>query len=74
VEGYFRVVALKHFPSDVLIGFVIGATCGVAVPEMHRFKRQAIRYSAIATPVGPGLSVSWTPEPKRRFALTPYNP
>jgi hypothetical protein len=68
VEGYYRVKALKHFPSDVLIGFVIGATCGVAVPEMHRFKRQAIKYSVIATPVGPGISLSWTPGAKHHAA------
>jgi hypothetical protein len=61
VEGYYRMKALKHFPSDILIGFLIGATCGVAVPEMHRFKRQAIKFGATATPVGPGLSLSWTP-------------
>lgn len=64
VEGYFRVKALKHFPSDVLMGFLIGATCGVAVPEMHRFKRQAIKYGVIATPVGPGLSFTWIPGAK----------
>jgi hypothetical protein len=66
VLGYYRVVALKHFPSDVLIGFIIGATCGIAVPEMHRFKRQAIRFSAITTPVGPGLHLSWTPGAKKQ--------
>lgn len=70
VEGYYRVKALKHFPSDVLIGFVIGATCGVAVPEMHRFKRQAIKYGVIATPVGPGLSVTWTPGLKNNKAAS----
>lgn len=59
VEGYFRMVALKHFPADILMGFVVGATCGIAVPEMHRFKRQAIRYGLTTTPVGPGAYLSW---------------
>ncbi len=61
LEGYYRMAALKHFPSDILIGFLIGATCGVAVPEMHRFKRQAIRFGLASTPVGPGLSFTWKP-------------
>jgi hypothetical protein len=61
IEGYYRMKALKHFPSDILIGFLIGATCGVAVPEMHRFKRQAIKFGATVTPVGPGLSLTWNP-------------
>jgi len=65
IEGYYRMAALKHFPSDILIGFLIGATCGVAVPEMHRFKKQAIRFGVATTPVGPGLSVTWRPGQKK---------
>jgi len=64
IEGYYRMAAMKHFPSDILIGFLIGATCGVVVPEMHRFKRQAIRVGLAATPVGPGLSMTWRPGQK----------
>lgn len=59
--GYYRVKALKHFPSDVMVGFVVGAICGIAVPELHRFKKQAIRYGLTATPVGPGLCLTWRP-------------
>jgi membrane-associated phospholipid phosphatase len=69
VEGYFRVKALKHFPSDVLMGFVIGATCGVLVPEAHRFKQQAVKYSLIATPAGPGFCLTWRPGVKEKTAL-----
>ena len=60
-EGYYRMKALKHFPSDIMVGFVIGAVCGVAVPEMHRFKKQAIRWGVTETPVGPGLYLTWRP-------------
>lgn len=69
VQGYYRMKALKHFPSDILIGYMIGATCGIVVPEMHRFKRQAIRYGVVPTPVGPGLSLTWMPQPKNRLGL-----
>jgi membrane-associated phospholipid phosphatase len=69
VEGYYRVKALKHFPSDVLMGFLIGATCGIAVPEMHRFKRQAVKYSIITTPAGPGFCLTWNPGAKEKTVL-----
>jgi hypothetical protein len=69
VQGYLRMKALKHFPSDILIGYLIGATCGVVVPEFHRFKRQAIKYSVVPTPVGAGLGLTWTPEGKRKTPL-----
>ena len=34
--GYFRLRELMHFPSDILIGFGIGALCGIGIPEIHR--------------------------------------
>jgi membrane-associated phospholipid phosphatase len=61
VEGYLRMKALTHFPSDIMIGYLIGATCGVAVPALHRFKSHGIQVGLTSTPVGPGLSMNWTP-------------
>jgi membrane-associated phospholipid phosphatase len=34
--GFSRVKSLHHFPSDVLIGALIGAGTGILVPEVHR--------------------------------------
>ncbi len=34
--GINRMHAGKHFPTDVLTGFVIGSVCGIAIPELHR--------------------------------------
>jgi len=34
--GYFRMEAGKHFLTDVLLGYSIGATVGVLVPELHK--------------------------------------
>jgi membrane-associated phospholipid phosphatase len=34
--GYFRVKALKHFPSDVMVGIGVGILCGIIIPELHR--------------------------------------
>jgi membrane-associated phospholipid phosphatase len=59
VEGYFRVKAMLHFPSDVLIGVAIGAACGILVPEIHRFKNHKVNLGLSSTPVGPGLGLTW---------------
>ena len=34
--GVFRVKSVNHFPSDVLVGALVGAGMGVLVPEIHR--------------------------------------
>jgi membrane-associated phospholipid phosphatase len=34
--GYFRVRSGRHFRSDVMLGFVVGASSGILVPELHR--------------------------------------
>lgn len=32
----FRVKAGKHFPTDVIVGYAVGATLGWLIPELHR--------------------------------------
>ncbi len=63
--AYLRVKALKHFPSDNLVGLLIGGATGMIVPELHRFKKQAIKVGAVSTPVGPGFSLTWRPKSAR---------
>ena len=36
VEGALRVIGGAHFPSDVIVGAIIGTSIGVLVPELHR--------------------------------------
>jgi membrane-associated phospholipid phosphatase len=60
-EGYMRMKALAHFPSDIVVGLIIGATCGIVVPELHRYKQQGIKLGVAATPVGPGINLTWQP-------------
>ena len=38
--GYYRLEAGKHFKTDVLTGLVVGALCGITVPELHRNKNK----------------------------------
>ena len=39
--GYFRVKALRHFPTDVIAGTVIGAAIGFFVPHLHKKKKDS---------------------------------
>ncbi len=37
--GYYRYKAGKHFPTDILTGYVVGGLCGILVPRLHRIGR-----------------------------------
>ena len=34
--GLFRYKAGKHFPSDVVVGYLVGASVGLLVPHLHK--------------------------------------
>ncbi len=36
VTSLLRVKAGKHFPTDVIVGYVVGAAVGFLVPELHK--------------------------------------
>lgn len=38
--GVNRMHAGKHFRTDVLTGFVVGAACGIGIPELHRIRQK----------------------------------
>ena len=38
--GYLRVRAGKHFPTDVIAGYAVGAAIGILVPHFHRNKNK----------------------------------
>ncbi|AMR26966.1 hypothetical protein A0257_07495 [Hymenobacter psoromatis] len=40
VVAYFRVEAGKHFLSDNIVGYAVGATMGVVVPQLHKVASQ----------------------------------
>lgn len=69
VEGFFRMKALAHFPSDVMVGFGVGAICGVAVPALHRIRHQSLSLGITDTPVGPGLVCNWKIGPKQKTSF-----
>jgi len=53
--GISRVAAGGHFPSDVLIGYAVGAGVGIAVPALHD---AGIQPSPIALPSGAGAAIT----------------
>ena len=38
VVAYTRVGAGKHFPSDVIAGYLFGAAVGIVIPKLHKSK------------------------------------
>ncbi|WP_233635717.1 phosphatase PAP2 family protein [Hymenobacter setariae] len=46
--AYFRIQAGKHFLSDNIVGYAVGATMGVVVPQLHKVAaRQGISFSPL---------------------------
>jgi membrane-associated phospholipid phosphatase len=59
--GYFRVKALKHFPSDNIVGLLVGALCGIIIPELHRFQDKNFLLGLYSSSEATGLAVKWQP-------------
>lgn len=36
LAAYLRVRGGKHFPSDVVAGYLVGAACGILIPRLHK--------------------------------------
>lgn len=62
IEGYLRMKALDHFPSDILVGFGVGALCGIVIPEMHRIKIKNVSMGLYSSYEGTGISLKWQPD------------
>ncbi len=58
--GYCRVRSLDHFPSDNLVGLMLGGALGIIVPELHKFHNKDISLGMITSPDGGvGLNLCW---------------
>jgi membrane-associated phospholipid phosphatase len=62
IEGYCRVKAIAHFPSDVLVGLGVGALCGIIIPELHRFKDKNISLGLYSSSLATGIAIKWQPD------------
>ena len=45
VTGYLRYKAGRHFPTDIIAGYAIGATIGYLVPGFHKSKNMSLTVS-----------------------------
>jgi len=61
VMGYFRLMSLNHFPSDVAVGYAVGTLCGVLIPELHKIGSKDLSMGVYTSPTGTGLTMQWTP-------------
>ena len=58
--GGLRYAAGEHYPSDVLVGAVVGSAIGCLVPRLHRRHGEARLVLVPARPAtGRGLSLRW---------------
>ena len=57
VTAYLRVESGKHFPTDVIAGYAVGAFTGWIVPQLHKKKKRNSNYSLFPVMFhgGPGL-------------------
>ena len=53
-----RLIAEKHYFTDVVAGAAIGAACGVVIPLLHRRGGALSSASVSAVAQGPTLSMS----------------
>jgi len=59
--SYFRLGALAHFPTDIMVGFGVGALCGILVPEFHRFQDNNISLGLYSSSEATGIAIKWQP-------------
>ena len=59
--AYLRVRAGKHYPSDVITGFVVGGLVGYFIPELHKKKSKEAKLSLNVTSLygTPGMRLAW---------------
>ncbi len=62
IEGYLRMKALDHFPSDILVGFGVGALCGILIPEIHRIRIENTSVGLYSSLEGTGIRLTWQPD------------
>ena len=49
--GYLRIEAGYHFRTDIIVGYIIGATTGWAIPHLHKKKDKPVKLSIYPTRV-----------------------
>jgi membrane-associated phospholipid phosphatase len=58
--SYERVASGEHFPTDVVVGAMAGATIGILVPHLHRHQEEAPHVWVGAAPATQGSGGTFT--------------
>jgi membrane-associated phospholipid phosphatase len=59
--GYLRLKSGRHFLSDNLLGYAVGAASGILVPQLHKKSTDSgISLTPIVSPYSKGASLSYT--------------
>ncbi len=58
--GIYRIKALRHFPSDIIVGGIIGAASGIIVPHWHRKSKGMAKVSILYREGAKGMNLSLT--------------
>ncbi|MHB8580832.1 MAG: phosphatase PAP2 family protein [Ignavibacteriaceae bacterium] len=61
ILGFFRVKALMHFPSDVMVGLGLGALVGIIIPELHHLPERNMSLGVFSTNESTGIAITWQP-------------
>lgn len=56
--AFLRIKAGKHYLTDSILGFALGATVGYLVPELHKIKDQGFTLRPTVIPTLEGIEVS----------------
>ena len=58
--GVYRAKALKHFPTDVIMGSAVGAAVGILIPHFHKISRKKNKNHSVVPFTGgyTGLAMS----------------
>ena len=59
VVGYNRLKAGKHFLSDNLIGYLVGSSVGILVPQLHKKGMKGVSVVPIMGPYN-GMAATFT--------------
>lgn len=52
ITGYLRVRAGKHYPTDVIAGYAVGAVFGILIPQIHKRKKSNENVQLSVNPTG----------------------
>lgn len=40
--GFFRYQGLKHYPTDTIVGLIVGSSAGILIPHLHKITKSTL--------------------------------